>query len=153
MPLQLEEPERDHAGDEPGGQERNAEEEIEAERRTDELRDVGRHRHRLGLDPEAPRDRAGVVVAAQLRQVAVGDHPELRGEVLDQHRHQVRGEHDPEQEVAEAGAALDVRCEVARVDVRDGGDEGGPEHRERRPYAAAGDDRVGSGVAPCRKAS
>ena len=90
VPLQLEQRERDHAGDEAGRQERHVEEEVEAERRADELRDVGRHRHRLGLDPEPPGDRARVVVAAQLRQVAVGDDAELRREVLDQHRHEVR---------------------------------------------------------------
>ena len=46
-------------------------------------------------------DRARVVVAEALGQVAVGDDAELRRQVLDQHRHQVRGEHDPQQQVAE----------------------------------------------------
>ncbi len=81
-------------------------------------------------------DRLRVVVAAQLRQVPVGDDPELGGEVLDQHRHQVRGEHDPEQQVAELRAALDVGGEVAGVDVGDRGDERRAEHRQRRPQPA-----------------
>ena len=81
-------------------------------------------------------DRAGEVVAAELRQVALGDDAELRRQVLDEHRHEVRGEHDPQQEVAELRAALDVRGEVARVDVRDRGDERRAEHRERRTERA-----------------
>ena len=73
--LQLEERERDGAGQEPGGQERYVEEEVEPQRRAQELGNVGRHRHRLGLQPEPPGDRARIVLAAELRQVAVGDHP------------------------------------------------------------------------------
>ena len=75
MSLQLEERERDGAGQEAGGQERYVEEEVEPQRRAQELGNVGRHRHRLGLQPEPPGDRARIVLAAELRQVAVGDHP------------------------------------------------------------------------------
>src|SRR6478672_654175 len=62
LSLELEEPKRDSAGDEAGGEEGHVEEEVEPERGAEELRDVGRHGHRFGLEPEAPRDRARVVV-------------------------------------------------------------------------------------------
>src|SRR5207248_10298364 len=65
---------------------------------------------------------------------------ELRREVLDEHRHEVRGEDDPEQQVAVLGAALDVGGEVAGIHVCDRGDERRPEHREGRTEAALGED-------------
>ena len=49
--------ERDDAGEQAGGQERHAEEQVEAERRADELRQVARHRDRLGLQPEEDAHR------------------------------------------------------------------------------------------------
>ena len=68
-------------------------------------------------------DRAREVLAAQLGQVAAGRDADLRREVLDQHRHQVRREQHPQQQVAVLRAAGDVRGEVAGVDVGDAGDE------------------------------
>ena len=128
--------ERDHAGDHPGGQQRHVEEQVETECGADELGDVGRHRHQLRLHPQSPGDRARVVVAAELGQVAVGDDAELRRQVLDQHRHHVREQHHPQEQVAELGAALDVGGEVARVDVGDRGHERRAEHPQRRPHTA-----------------
>ena len=86
----------------------------------------------------APR----VVLAEVLGQVAVGDDAELRREVLDHHRHQVRGEHDPQQQVAELGAARDVGGEVARVDVGDSRDERRAEHGQRRAHPAFGEEAL-----------
>ena len=137
-PLQFEDPERDHAGDQPGDEQRHAEQEVEADRRAEELGDVGRHRHQLGLDPQAPSAHRGKRVTALLGQRAAGDDAQLRREVLDEHRDEVRREHDPHQLVAELGAALEVGGEVPRVDVRDRGDERRPEHPERRPHPPAG---------------
>ena len=136
--LQLEDRERDHAGDQAGGEQRHAEEQVQPERGAEELGDVGRHRHDLGLHPHAPGERAREALAHDLGIVAVGDDPELGREVLDQHRHHVRQQHDPQQQVAELRAAFDVRGEVARVDVGDRGDERRAEHRERRAHATLG---------------
>ena len=58
-----------------------------------------------------------------------GRDPDLRAHRLDEHRHQVRREDDPQQQVAELRAGRHVRREVARVDVRDARDEGGAEER------------------------
>ena len=65
-----------------------------------------------------------------------GGDPELRAHRLDHHRHQVRHEDDPEQQVAELRAAGHVRREVAGVDVRDRRDERRPEKRPEPPRAA-----------------
>ena len=58
--LQLEDGERDGAGHEPGRQQRDVEEEVEPERRAEELRNVGRHRHQLGLHPQRYADPARI---------------------------------------------------------------------------------------------
>ena len=123
---------RQHTGEE----ERDAEEQVEAERRADELGEVGRHGDRLGLDPETERDRAWKAVAAHLGQVLAGRDPELGAHRLDQHRHQVRGDDHPEQQVAELGAAGHVRREVAGVDVGDAGDERRPEEGPEAAHPA-----------------
>ena len=75
-------------------------------------------------------------------QVLAGRDAGLRAQVLDEHRHQVRGDDHPHEHVAVLGAARDVGGEVAGVDVGDGGDEGGAEQRERALDAAAVADRA-----------
>ena len=54
--LQAEDRERGDAGQECGREERQAGEQVDADRGADELGDVGRHRDHLGLDPEQERD-------------------------------------------------------------------------------------------------
>ena len=136
-PLQGEQGEGADAGDQPGGEERDAEEQVEAERGADDLGQVAGHRDHLGLQPEADRGAAGEAFAAELGEVLAGGDAELRRLRLDQHRDQVGGEHDPEQQVAELGAAADVGGEVAGVDVGDGGDEGRAEEGPDAGEAAA----------------
>ena len=137
--LQGEDREGAGAGDHPGGEERNAEQQVEAERGADHLGDVGRHRDQLGLQPEADRGPSREGLPTQLGEVATGRDAQLRRLGLDQHRDQVRRQYDPEQQVAELGAAGDVGGEVAGVDVGDRGDEGraeeGPDPAEA-PAAA-----------------
>ena len=113
--------------------ERDPEQQAEPERRAEHLGEVGRHRDHLGLEPEPEGDPAREVVAADLREVAAGRDPELRRERLHDHRHQVRGEHRPEQQIAVLRAGGDVGREVAGIEVGDRGDEGGPEERPERP--------------------
>ena len=134
--LEGEDPEGRDAGEDGGREEREAGEQVDADRGADELRDVGRHRDHLGLDPEQEGDPAWEARAAHLRQVQAGRDPELRAHRLDQHRHQVRREHDPEEEVAELRAGRHVGREVAGVDVRDRGDEGGAEEGRQAPQTA-----------------
>ena len=54
----------------------------------------------------------------------------------------VGDEHDPQQQIAELRAALDVRGEVARVDVGDRRHERRAEHRQRRLQPAFCEQRV-----------
>ena len=67
--------------------------------------------------------------SGRLRPVAM---PVLADRYCIEHRHQVRGDDHPQQQVAVLGAAGDVRGEVARIDVGDGGDERRPEQRRAR---------------------
>ena len=135
--LQSEDQERDHARQHRGREKRDPKQQLQAERGTEELREVGRHRNQLSLHPERNRRTTREPLAADLRQVAPRRDAELRGEGLDQHRHQVRGDDHPDEREAELRAARDVRREVARVDVGDAGDEGGAEERPDRPLVAA----------------
>ena len=157
--LQLEDRERDHGGDQAGRERRHAEQQVERDRGADELGQVGRDGDRLGLDPQPPGDGAREALAAQLGQVAAGRDARLGRQVLHEHRHQVRGDDHPHQQVAVLGAAGDVGGEVARVDVRDRGDERRAEQREPALEAAARADppqrrllgqrlRRGGGVRP-----
>ena len=130
--LQREDPERSDGRHQAGDEQRHPEQQVQRDRRADELGEVGRHRDQLGLDPQ-PHARAHAQhVAAHLGQAATGRDAELRRQVLDQHGHQVRGEDDPQQQVAVLGATGDVGGEVARVDVGDAGDERRAEQRQRR---------------------
>ena len=67
------------------------------------------------------------MLAAVLRQREAGDDSELRRKVLDEHRHGVGPEQDPEKAVAELRAAEDVGGEVSGIDIGDGCDECGAE--------------------------
>jgi hypothetical protein len=115
--------------DQRGGEERDPEEEVETEGGTHDLGEVGGHRDRLGLKPEPDRGPAVEALPAEFRQILAGRDPELCGLGLDQHRDQVRREHDPEQQISELRAAGDVRGEVAGIDVCDRRDEGRAEER------------------------
>jgi hypothetical protein len=134
--LEPEDGEGDDRGDDPGGQQRDAEQEVQRDRGADELGQVGGHGDQLGLDPQPPRHRPREALAAELGEVAARRGADLRRQRLDQHRHEVRGEDHPQQQEAELGTAGDVRGEVARVDVGDGGDEGGAEQGQHAAHAS-----------------
>ena len=99
--------------------------------------EVGRHRGDLAGDPHGVDQGAGEMRPAELCQALAGDDAELGRERLEQHRDQIGQHDDPEQEIAEAGAALDVGGEVARVHVGDRGDHGGAGERQEGPHAAS----------------
>ena len=116
--------------DDRGRKQRQAGQQVDADRGAEELGEVGRHRDRLGLEPEQERGASRELLAAHLRQVAPRRDAELRRQRLDQHREQVGGDDHPDEAVAEPRAAGDVRREVAGVDVGDAGDERRPEERQ-----------------------
>ncbi len=134
--LQGEDPERGDAGQERGREEGKPEQELEPDRSAHELREVGRHGDDLRLQPEEDARRARVALTAHLGQVLPGGDAELRAHRLDEHRHQVRHQDDPQQEVAVARPRRHVGGEVARVDVRDRSDERRPEERPSSSEAA-----------------
>ena len=137
-PLQPEDPEGTNGRDAGRGQQRDVEQEVQADRGAEELGEVGRDRDRLGLYPEPEDDPAREAVAAHLGEVPPRCDAELRREHLHEHRHQVRGDDHPDERVAVARAAGDVRCEVAGVDVGDRGDERRTEEwKEPEPRRAA----------------
>ena len=70
--LQLEDRERDDRGHQAGDERRDAEEQVQRDRRADELREVGGDGDRLGLQPQPERHGLLEVLAAELRQVLAG---------------------------------------------------------------------------------
>ncbi len=132
--LEAEDGEGSSADEERGGKKRHARQQMKAESGADDLRDVRRHRHELGLDPEAVPG-SGHRLAAGLGEVQAAGDAELRRERLDEHRHQVGADDDPDEQVAELRARGAARGEVARIDVGDGRDERRPEERPERPQA------------------
>jgi hypothetical protein len=97
--LQREDRERDHRRDQPRWEQRDPEHQVQADRGAGELRQIGRHRDHLGLNPQhhvrALRER----LTAHLREAAPGVQPQLGGQILDQDGHQV-GHHDhPHQQI------------------------------------------------------
>src|SRR5215212_834544 len=134
--LQGEDGEGDDRGQDRGWEERDPEQQIEPDGRAEELREVGGHGDDFGQQPERPGQGAGELLPDHLRQAQPGGDTELRGERLHQHRHQVGGEDDPEQQIAILGTGLDVGGEVAGIHVGDRGDERRTEKRQQTPQSA-----------------
>ena len=67
--VQGQDAERHDRGDQPGQQQRRAEQQVQPDGGADELGHVGCHRHQLGLHPQAAGHRARQLLTAQLRQV------------------------------------------------------------------------------------
>jgi len=128
--VQLQDGDRGDAGEDGRREEVDAEQEVQAERRAEELGQVGRHRDCFCDQPQREGNRPRIAVAADLGEVAARGDAQLRRQGLDEHREQVRGDDHPHQAVAELRAGGDVGREVARVDVRNAGDERRPEEGE-----------------------
>jgi hypothetical protein len=141
--LETEDGEGGDRGDCAGREQRDSEQQVERDRRPDELGQVGGHSDQLGLQPQAPRHPSGKSIAADLGEAPAGGDAELRAQMLHEHRHQVCREDHPKQQVTVLGAALDVGGEVAGIDVGDTGHErraeqrGDPAHPAPNPHARA----------------
>jgi hypothetical protein len=120
-------------GDEAPPQEGDPEEEVQRDGGADDLGEVGRGDGELGQHPQPPHDRLRVLVAAGLGEVAVRGDPQLQGEVLEQHRHEVGDEDDGEEGVAVPGAGGEVGRPVPGVHVADGYEEAGAGVGEELP--------------------
>lgn len=80
----------------------------------------------LGHDPKEDARQSGVATVAQLRQVLPRDDAQSGGENLHQQAEDGGGEQHPQQLVVGHHARLQVRLNVARVEVGDGHQEAGP---------------------------
>ena len=103
--------------------ERDAEEKVEAERGAEVLGDVGGDAGEDDGDAGDPDDGPRQAPTNVDGERAAGDDAELRRQVLQEDQHQRAERDDPEQVVAELGAAGDVRRPVAGVDEADRDDE------------------------------
>jgi hypothetical protein len=74
--------------------------------------------------------------AAQAGEAVAGDDAQFGRQRLEQHRQDVGQHDDPEQQIAELRAALDVGGEIAGVDIGDRGDDGGARERQEAAHAA-----------------
>src|SRR5882762_2703778 len=82
------------------------------------------------------------MIAARLREIALGSDAEPRAKCLEQDRHQVRKQNDAQQRVTESRAAGQIRRPVSRIHVADGDEiTGTGESEELSPKSRAGHNR------------
>jgi hypothetical protein len=87
----------DDPGEETGGKERDAKEQVEAESGPEELCKIGGHGNDLGENPQSQHHRRSEAVPYQLGEVPAGSDPKLGRQRLDEHRGEVRSYDAPEQ--------------------------------------------------------
>ncbi len=112
---------------------RQAEQQVEGDRRADDLRQIARRDRDLAQQPQDQDDRTGVAVAAGLGEIAPAGDAEPRRQRLQQDRHQVGDHDDAEEGVAVFRAAGEVGCPIPGVHVTDGHQVAGT--RERQQFA------------------
>ncbi len=117
--LQIEDEEDVERRDQHAEFERNAEDQVEADRRADHLGDVGRDDGDFRKSPERHGNEFRIGVPAGLRQIAAGGDGKAGAERLQHDRHEVRKQRDGQQRVAEFRAAGERRRPVAGVHVAD----------------------------------
>src|SRR5690242_10263474 len=95
--LEIEDDQHVERRDDDAEGDRDAEEQVEPDGRTDDLGQVAGGDGDLTEDPEEDHGGARVVIAARLREVPAGDDPQLGGQPLQEDGHQVRDQDDGEQ--------------------------------------------------------
>ena len=128
--LQIKDEEHVERRDEHADLERNAEQQVEADRRADHFGEVGGADGDLGQQPKHVADRLGERVAARLGKVASRGEAETGAQRLQQDRHDVRHQGDAQQRVAELRASGERGCPVAGVHIADGNEVARSEERE-----------------------
>jgi hypothetical protein len=158
--LEIENSKDIQAGNHATPDERNAEEELEPDGRTDNFGEIARSDRDFAKNPKEPNNGRGVVIAASLGEIAARDDAKLDAEMLEQNRHQIRHHDDEEEGVAELGAAGKVGGPVAGVHITDGDEESGagvsPHFFPEREMTRNGDGAMdlgktdgGRGSSPC----
>ena len=123
---------------------RNAEQQVQRDRRADDFGEVAGGDRDFADHPQKERHRLGVVIAARLREIAAGYDAKLRGQALQQNRHQIGQQDDRQQRVAEARAASKVGRPIAGIHISDGDEVARPRERECFLPPRAGFDRHGA---------
>ncbi len=136
--LEPEDEEDVEGGDDDAELEWHPEQEIEADRRSHHLGDVGGDDGDLGEKPEHRRDGPREGIAAGLGEVAAGTDGEPGAERLQDDCHDVGEERHEQQRIAELGAAGDRGRPIARVHIADGDKIAGADKGDGPPPQAAG---------------
>ncbi len=100
--------------------ERDAEQEIETDSRTNYFCEIGRADRDFRQQPQWRRHGTRKCIAARLCQIPAGRDAKPRAQRLQHDRHDVRHQRDGEQRVAELRAARERSSPVAGVHVTDG---------------------------------
>ena len=100
------------------------EEQIERDGCAEDFGKVAGNNGDFTEEPEGEVDRPGVGFATRLGEVAAGDDSEAGAERLEQDRHEVGHDENPEQAVAEACTAIEIGSPVAGVHVTDADEVG-----------------------------
>ena len=99
--LQRQHQENVRAGDQNAGQKRDAEKELQRDRRAQDFRQIAGGNGDFAQEPQGQRDGARVGFAAELRQVASGGDAQLGGERLNENCQQAAENDDAQERVAE----------------------------------------------------
>ena len=124
--LQVQKRERVEGRDQTAPEHGQTEQELQGDDGSQNLRQVACRDGHLGKDPEHQVEPGRILRPAGLGQVVTRHNPQPRGQRLEEDRHQVGHQEDPDQRIAEPGAPLQVRRPVARVHVAHA-------HQVRRP--------------------
>ncbi len=161
--LQVQDQEHVERSDHDADFERNAEDQIEADRRADHFRDVGGDDGDFSQRPEREGDRSRKGIAASLREIAAGSDGETRAERLQHDRHDVGHQRHGQQCVTKlrstcergrpvAGVHVADRNKVAGTDEREGSFPDGAMPSDRHAAVNIGKRKLAAGFAPagCR---
>jgi hypothetical protein len=88
-------------GDEDAHGERDVEQQIERDRRSDDFGQIAGGDGDLAEHPQRDRHGTWIVIAACLREISAGDDSELGRQPLEQYRHEVGEQDDAEQRIPE----------------------------------------------------
>ena len=114
-------------GHDAADREREADQQVQPDRAADHLGDVRGDHDEGGLQPKKPASDRAEAFADELRDGSRRDIAEFRGEKLYDTGGEVDADEHPQQKRAVFGTGREVRSEVARINVGNGGDECGPE--------------------------
>ncbi len=116
--------------DHPGGN-RDAQQQVEGQRRAEHLGKVGGDDRQFRQQPLATRHARAIALPGELREVAAGGDPQARTEALQEHPGKARQHHHEQQRVAEARARLDGGGPVAGVHVADRDQQAGADEQRQ----------------------